>query len=619
MSNRLLAGRYELIEKIGEGGMAIVYKGKDRLLNRYVAIKILRPEYTKDEQFIESFLKESQSAAGLTHPNIVGVYDVGREGNIHYIVMEIINGKPLSDIIAEKGHLDYKEAIEFAVQIAQALSIAHKNQIVHRDVKPHNVLVTSHGIAKLADFGIAKAVSAATIVGGSDKVMGSVHYFSPEQARGAYVDERSDIYSLGVVLYEMLTGHVPFDGDNPVSIALMHINDNIPSISKDVTGIPPQLEKIIRKATEKYQSNRYKSVDDMIEDLKSIEYISNIMGQKAFLNYYSTKTDISRITGEVGAVVEAQVQEPMTALEAAGERALVSKPSKLPKTSESQGFFTKADKKTKLFVAGGIAVLAIVFIVFIGTMLGWFGENAAQVEVPKFLGMKYEEAVKLAEEKGVQIERIEDVYSPDYEEGLICAQSPSDGTTVSEGKVITVNVSKGKRDGIMPMVEGKSFEKGKQILESYGFSVESKVVVSSPEPEGQIIKQSIKAGESAKVGTAVVLEVSDGKGKEMVTVPSLIDGTPEEAETLLKVLGLEIGSVTYEETDDLAENLVFWQSVPANTSVEKGTAIDIKASKGVKPEGSGNGADYVEPSTGENSGEPTPEDDAMPSDDEEGN
>ena len=202
MSSRLLAGRYELIEKIGEGGMAIVYKAKCRLLNRYVAIKILRPEFTKDEQFVENFRRESQAAAGLSHPNIVSVYDVGQEGNIHFIVMELVEGKTLSKLIEEKGRLDYKEAINITRQVASALSLAHKNQIVHRDIKPHNILITNTGVAKLADFGIAKAVSASTIIGGNNKVMGSVHYFSPEQARGAYVDERSDIYSLGIVLYE---------------------------------------------------------------------------------------------------------------------------------------------------------------------------------------------------------------------------------------------------------------------------------------------------------------------------------------------------------------------------------------------------------------------------------
>ena len=199
MSSKLLLGRYEILEKIGEGGMAIVYKAKDRLLNRYVAIKILRPEFTKDDQFIENFRKESQAAAGLSHPNIVNVYDVGKEGNINFIVMELIDGKPLSQLIEEKGKLNYKEAINITRQVASALSLAHKNQIIHRDVKPHNILITSSGTAKLADFGIARAVSRASIEEGNDKIMGSVHYFSPEQARGAYVDERSDIYSLGIV------------------------------------------------------------------------------------------------------------------------------------------------------------------------------------------------------------------------------------------------------------------------------------------------------------------------------------------------------------------------------------------------------------------------------------
>ena len=282
MSSRLLAGRYELIEKIGEGGMAIVYKAKCRLLNRYVAIKILRPEFTKDEQFVENFRRESQAAAGLSHPNIVSVYDVGQEGNIHFIVMELVEGKTLSKLIEEKGRLDYKEAINITRQVASALSLAHKNQIVHRDIKPHNILITNTGVAKLADFGIAKAVSASTIIGGNNKVMGSVHYFSPEQARGAYVDERSDIYSLGIVLYEMLTGKVPFDGDNPISIALMHINDPMPPVSAEVPGIPPQLEKIIMKATDKYQTNRYRTADEMIEDLDNIEFITKVMGQKAF-------------------------------------------------------------------------------------------------------------------------------------------------------------------------------------------------------------------------------------------------------------------------------------------------------------------------------------------------
>ncbi|MDD2216409.1 MAG: protein kinase, partial [Eubacteriales bacterium] len=272
MSSRTLAGRYELLEKIGDGGMAVVYKARCRLLNRYVAIKILKPEFVKDIKFIENFRRESQAAASLSHPNIVNVYDVGREGNINYIVMELIEGQVLSDIIKERGPLPYGEAISITKQIASALSHAHKNHIIHRDVKPHNILLTEDGIAKITDFGIAKAVNAATIVGRTETVMGSVHYFSPEQARGGYVDEKSDIYSLGIVLYEMLTGRVPFDGENPVAVAMKHLNEEMVPPSKIIKGIPPDVEAIVMKASNKYQTNRYKSADDMLEALNRVGF-----------------------------------------------------------------------------------------------------------------------------------------------------------------------------------------------------------------------------------------------------------------------------------------------------------------------------------------------------------
>ena len=249
MGSKILAGRYELIEKIGDGGMAVVYKAKDRLLNRFVAIKILKPEFIKDPKFIDSFRRESQAAAGLSHPNIVSVFDVGKEGNIYYIVMEVLEGDTLSDIIRREGHLSEMRAIDIAKQIAQALSSAHKKNIIHRDVKPHNILMSEDGTAKIADFGIAKAVNSGTIVNNTSTVMGSVHYLSPEQARGGYVDARSDIYSLGIVLYEMLTGNVPFDGDNPVSVAMMHMNEAVPPPSRINPSVSPALDKVVLKAT----------------------------------------------------------------------------------------------------------------------------------------------------------------------------------------------------------------------------------------------------------------------------------------------------------------------------------------------------------------------------------
>lgn len=569
MSSRLLAGRYELIEKIGEGGMAIVYKAKCRLLNRYVAIKILRPEFTKDEQFVENFRRESQAAAGLSHPNIVSVYDVGQEGNIHFIVMELVEGKTLSELIEEKGRLDYKEAINITRQVASALSLAHKNQIVHRDIKPHNILITNTGVAKLADFGIAKAVSASTIIGGNNKVMGSVHYFSPEQARGAYVDERSDIYSLGIVLYEMLTGKVPFDGDNPISIALMHINDPMPPVSAEVPGIPPQLEKIIMKATDKYQTNRYRTADEMIEDLDNIEFITKVMGQKAFT-----------IAGEE------EKEQPAVSVRPERERTH-RKSEPAGKTEESDKTLERANKISTGFIIGAVAVLVIAGIIGLGALLGWFSGDSEEIKVPNFVGRTFEEAQALAQETGLEIARGEDVYSPDQEEGKITSQNPTADSVVSPGKLITVYVSKGKKDGVVPKIVGMDYKGASEYLKTFGFELGIVKTESSTLPENVIIEQSVEEGSTASKGTKIDVTVSDGKGKETVKMPNLIGKTPDEANAIIDTEGLKLGDATYEETTTTAQNLIFWQQYPEGTELEKGTAVSYKVSKGEKPSGSG--------------------------------
>ena len=568
MNNRLLAGRYELIQKTGEGGMAIVYKGKDRLLNRYVAIKILRPEFTKDEKFIENFIRESQAAAGLTHPNIVGVYDVGREGNIYYIVMELVEGKSLSEIIEEKGKLGYKQAVDYAIQIAQALSLAHKNQIVHRDVKPHNVLVTNQGVAKLADFGIAMPVADGTMEEKSDKVMGSVHYFSPEQARGAYVDERSDIYSLGVVIYEMLTGHVPYDGDNPVNIALQHINEPFPSAKEEVPEVPYQLDRIIHKATEKFQSKRYKKVDEMIEDLKSISYIESRFGQKALYGEFD---------GDETAVSKDKEKS---------ENNITKNTKNNTSGNNKKKFnlieFLKSDKGSKTIIIAGVVIIVIAVLLILGTMNGWFSHKN-EVEVPQFIGDTYEEAVSKAEELGLKIERGDDVFSNDQEEGYVTAQNPEAGTMVVEGKTIVINVSKGKRDGVIPTLIGKTEDQAKSELEDLGFVLGTVTIVTSHENEGKIVRQSIEPGTKAEQGTVVNIEVSDGKGVEQTIVPQLIGSTPDEAKDMLTALKLTVGDVTYEERSDMPENVVFWQSIARDTEVSIYTEISFKVSKGTPP------------------------------------
>ena len=554
MSNKLLLGRYEIIEKIGEGGMAVVYKAKDRLLNRYVAIKILRPEFVKDEQFVENFRKESQAAAGLSHPNIVNVYDVGKEGNIHFIVMELIDGKPLSQVIDEKGILDYKEAISIARQVASALSLAHKNQIIHRDVKPHNILITSTGTAKLADFGIARAVSKASIAEGSEKIMGSVHYFSPEQARGAYVDERSDIYSLGIVLYEMLTGKVPFDGDNPISIALMHINDPMPSVSSQVPGIPPQLEKVIEKATDKYQSNRYKTADEMIEDLDNIDFITKVMGSSIFESQLEKKDeDISDAIKEAEDVKKREDEK-------------------------------KPVNKTKLFIIIASVIIVIAGIIGAGAMLGWFSGDNDEVEVPDFKGMTLEEAQIEAEKYGLKVEEGDQVYSPDQEEGKITSQTPGKGAKVSKGKVITVNISLGKKDGVVPNIVGMDYEEAKEYLEDFGFELGMVVKVKSTKPENTVITQSVEAGSTADKGTVIDVEVSDGKGKEMKEVPYLIGKDVDTAKSEIIAAGFKVGNIYYEESDEYPKNTITSQQYKSGEELEEGTAIDIVVSKGSSSE-----------------------------------
>lgn len=549
MSNKLLLGRYEIIEKIGEGGMAVVYKAKDRLLNRYVAIKILRPEFTKDEQFIENFRKESQAAAGLSHPNIVNVYDVGKEGNIHFIIMELIDGKPLSKIIEEKGRLDYKEAINIVRQVASALSLAHKNQIIHRDVKPHNILITSSGTAKLADFGIARTISKATLAEGDEKIMGSVHYFSPEQARGAYVDERSDIYSLGIVLYEMLTGKVPFDGDNPISIALMHINNKMPSVSESVSGIPPQLEKVIEKATDKYQSNRYKSADEMIEDLNNIDFISKIVGDSIF--------------EEVGEGKKADHKESKK------DESLV----------EDDKDKKKSANKTKIFIIAAVAVIVVAGIIGLGALMGWFGGDSEEIEVPDFRGMTLEEATEEAEKFGLKIEKGDEVYSPDQEEGLITSQSPSKGSKVTEGKVITVNISLGKKDGVVPNIVDMDYKKAKEYLESFGFELGMVVKVKSTKPENTVLTQSIDAGSTAEAGTKIDVEISDGKGKETKAVPMLIGLDVDAAKAEITKSGFKVGRISYDEEAGYGKNVVIGQQYREGEELEAGSTIDIVVNK----------------------------------------
>ena len=528
MGTKVLAGRYELFERIGEGGMSVVYKAKDKLLNRFVAIKILKPEFIHDSKFIDSFRRESQSAASLSHPNIVNIYDVGREGNIHYIVMELIEGRTLSDYIKAQGAMSYPKVIALAKQIAAALAFAHKNHIIHRDVKPHNVMITPNGTAKITDFGIAKAVNSATIVDNTEGIIGSVHYFSPEQARGGYVDEKSDIYSLGIVMYEMLTGKVPFDGDNPVNIALMHINGEMVPPSQVVSGVPPALEHIILKCTDKYPVNRYASADELIEALNNLEFVGGIVGSDALLK------------GGERRIAETEYQSGEEEDERKKKRAPLSR------------------KKMMIIGAAALAVIVALGIAFATGLLG-----GKTIEAPTFVGMTLEQAQVAAETYDVKIVEGDEVISEEYEKGLIVSQDPMPGEDVKTGSTITVNISKGLGDGAVPDLVGKNESELEAFLEAADFKLGTVTTEASDKPKGYVLSQSPKAGEEIEKGTAINVVVSDGS-EAKVGVPSLIGQTEAQAKTALKNAGLNVGKVSTEYSSKYAAGTVMWQQYDAN-------------------------------------------------------
>ncbi|EJU19348.1 putative serine/threonine-protein kinase PrkC [Mogibacterium sp. CM50] len=544
--------------------MAVVYKGKDRLLNRFIAIKILRPEFTKDASFVENFKRESQAAAGLSHPNIVSVYDVGKEGNINYIVMELVEGKNLSTIIAEEAPLDYRRVIDLTKQVASALRIAHKNKIIHRDVKPHNIMVTSDGVAKLADFGIAKAVNDATLSTNS-KVIGSVHYFSPEQARGNYVDERSDIYSLGIVMYEMLTGRVPFDGDNPVSIALKHINEEIVPPHEYVDGIPPALERAVLKATNKFQTNRFNSADELIEELDNIEFVTKVVGNSIFAE---ASNEVARKRSDL--------EDPSE-----DEELLSNRKGKKAKKNKKQGNSSRKKKIIRIALA-----LAAILLIALGVAFAT-GKFSGKAKVPDLSDMTYKEAKKAADDAGFKIEKGKAVYSSEISEGHVVEQNPAGGEEAKKGSTIKVNLSKGSKDGTVPNLVGQNYKKVEKDLKKAGYKLGIVKSETSTKPEGTILSQDPAAGSNADKGTKINITISDGKGKDKGTVPSVTGKSLEEAKAAIRNAGFSVGNITYDESNVYGNGYVMWQQYAANTSLEKGQTIDIEVSKGAPSSGGG--------------------------------
>lgn len=559
LEGKILGNRYEIIEKIGNGGMATVYKSKDRVLNRYVAVKILRDEFTTDEEFIKRFRIEAQSAASLTHPNIVSIFDVGNEGSLYYIVMELIKGKTLKEIITEeKGPLPWKWSLNVVTQIASALETAHKNNIVHRDIKPHNIIITEDGIAKVTDFGIAKAVSNSTITAFGTTI-GSVHYFSPEHARGGYTDAKSDLYSLGVVMYEMLTGRVPFDADTPVSVALKHMQEE-PIEPKELNeNIPQVVNDIIMKAMQKDVNLRYQSATEMLKDLNA-----------------ALKNPDDNFV-HIGSNVGAATQRISTQEIAEAERK--AKEANNPKNGKKPNKFIEFVKKHKAlsFVIGAI----ILFFVAFGTTMGIVElVNPKDVQIPDLVNKTQDEAEQIVKDLKLKLVVKSEEYNENVEEGKIISQDPAyqENYTVKEHSEISVVISKGTETVEVPDVVGKTREEAEKLLKDAGLVAEITEENDEKVEAGIVLSQDIEDGEIVNKGSTVKLVVSKGSGIVNVEVPSLVGKTEQEARNLLTEAGLKV-NVVNDEDESKNDGVVLRQSRDAGTEVQEGTTITITVNK----------------------------------------
>ena len=542
LEGKLLGNRYEIIEKIGSGGMATVYKAKCLVLKRYVAVKILREEYTTDNEFIKRFNTEAESAASLTHPNIVSVYDVGKEGNLYYIVMELIKGKTLKEIIQEDGRMGWKWSVKIAKQIASALETAHKNNIIHRDIKPHNIIITEDGVAKVTDFGIAKAVSNSTITAFGTTI-GSVHYFSPEHARGGNTDAKSDLYSLGVVIYEMVTGKVPFDADTPVSVALKHMQEKPLEPIILNPSIPESLNALVMKTMEKEPNMRYNNATEIIQDLNAI--IKN---------------------PEMGVVKNIEVKDKVQKM---GKRTEAKKEKKLAK-------FKKFLNEHKIVKIALIAlVLLIVFIATIGiTLFALDANKTKDVKLPNFAGLTVEEAKTKAAETGITINILEEKFDVEIEEGKIISQEPryQDNYEVKEGSTVNVIVSKGQEIVVVPKLVGKTKDEVMNELKEIGLNAIYEEENSDEVEKGIVIEQSIKEDEEVLAGSDITIKVS--LGIEQVEVPDLKGMTEDEAKKKISEAKLKWIRTDWVKDSNEPKGVI-GQSISAKSFVDKNSEITI--------------------------------------------
>lgn len=596
-----IADRYEILEKIGAGGMSDVYKAKDQVLGRFVAVKVLKPEFAEDVNFVTKFHTEAQSAAGLQHPNIVNIYDVGSEEHMHYIVMEYVEGITLKTYIEKKGQLNYKEAISIAIQVARGIEAAHNNNIVHRDIKPQNIMISNEGKVKVTDFGIARAATSNTI---HSDVMGSVHYTSPEQARNGFVDGKSDIYSLGIVMYEMVTGRVPFDGDTTVAIAIQHLQEEMVAPSVYAPDLPVSLEKIILKCTQKSQDRRYATMGELLVDLKKALMTPDDDFVRIDSGVSQAKTTIIREEDVRG--IKEHANKNYTAAEKTAAKKTYDYDDDEDDDEDEEGGFLNPKMEKAVTILGIVTgvIIIIIIIYLIGSMVGLFGGKKDQKEEPEdpaavvdesgkiemidLKGKNFDQAKTELENMGLKIYQSATEFSDEYEQGQIINQDIPVGDMVDEGTMVRVTVSSGKNEEdteetvTVPQVTGYTDTAAIGMLTDAGLDYNREYENSDTVAEGTVIRQSPESGASVAGGTKVTIVVS--QGRQSVAVPGLKNMTESGARKALEEKGLQCGTVNSDYSDTVEEGKVIDQSEAAGKTVYSGTTVNITVSLGKKEE-----------------------------------
>ena len=596
-----LSGRYQVLSKIGAGGMADVYKAKDCMLNRYVAVKVLKKEYREDENFVKKFRSEAQAAAGLLNPNIVNVYDVGEDRGLYYMVMELVEGITLKEYVQKKGKLSSKEAISIAIQMCTGIEAAHNHHIIHRDIKPQNIIISKEGKVKVTDFGIAKATTSQTV---STSAMGSVHYVSPEQARGGYCDEKSDIYSAGITMYEMVTGRVPFDGDSTVSVAMKHLQENITPPSEYAPDLSPALEKIILKCTQKSSERRYQSAGELIQDLKRA--LVDPSGKFVDMVPIRSAGDTMMISPEKMARLKKRQDDYDDSYDDEYDDSYddedydenddydEDEDEEEDRRRGKNGVDPKMNKMMKILMVAVAVIVAFALIFLIGKAAGVFGKNSgsqislsSEIEVPNLVGQPQNVAQTMCEKKQLKME-VESEEASDKEAGTVIEQKTKAGKKVKKNTVIKVVISSGPEKITIQSVEGMDEDAAKKALIKQGFTSKNITVTSeysSDVESGKATRTDPAQGTEVAADSKITLYISKGeKQPDKVSVPLIVGMYVSDAASTLAASNLSDGGASAEEySDEYDEGMIIRQSPEVGTKVNEGTSVSYVVSKGSKP------------------------------------